>query len=240
MYNKMNIKHLFLIWIIFSLVLVSGISGCTQEENVINTQGNSEITVNPDEAEVIVGISILKDSAADAQNEANTVTNNIINGLKAEEISEENIQTEQLSLYEEYDWSKETRETIGWRATQTLRVKTTDLSNVGTIVDIAVENGANQISSINFGLSSEKEQEYKTEALADATKNAKEKAETIASSLGAKLGNIKSVSESGFYYTPYRYAMEEVAGAKAVSEAAAVMPGQVTVTASISIVYKIA
>jgi len=236
----MNIKHIFLIWVIFSLVLVSGISGCTQEDNVINTQGNSEVNVNPDEAEVVVGISILKDSAADAQNEANTVTNSIINSLKAEGISEENIQTEQLSLYEEYDWSKETRETLGWRATQTLRVKTTDLSNVGTIVDIAVENGANQISSINFGLSSEKEQEYKTEALADATKNAKEKAETIASSLGAKLGNIKSVSESGFYYTPYRYAMEEVAGAKAVSEAAAVMPGQVTVTASISIVYKIA
>lgn len=236
----MNIKHIFLIWVIFSLVLVSGISGCTQEDNVINTQGNSEVNVNPDEAEVVVGISILKDSAADAQNEANTVTNSIINSLKAEGISEENIQTEQLSLYEEYDWSKETRETLGWRATQTLRVKTTDLSNVGTIVDIAVENGANQISSIDFGLSSEKEQEYKTEALADATKNAKEKAETIASSLGAKLGNIKSVSESGFYYTPYRYAMEEVAGAKAVSEAAAVMPGQVTVTASISIVYKIA
>jgi len=236
----MSIKHIFLIWVIFSLVLVSGISGCTQEDNVINTQGNSEVNVDPDEAEVVVGISILKDSAADAQNEANTVTNNIINSLKAEGIPEGSIQTEQLSLYEEYDWSKETRETLGWRATQTLRVKTTDLSNVGTIVDIAVENGANQISSIDFGLSSEKEQEYKTEALADATKNAKEKAETIASSLGAKLGNIKSVSESGFYYTPYRYAMEEVAGAKAVSEAAAVMPGQVTVTASISIVYKIA
>jgi len=236
----MNIKHIILIWVIFSLVLVSGISGCAQEDNVITTQGNSEITVNPDEAEVVVGISILKDSAADAQNEANAITTSIINGLKTEGIPEVNIQTEQLSLYEEYDWSSGTQKTKGWRATQTLRVKTTDLSNVGTIVDIAVENGANQISSINFGLSSDKEQEYKTQALADATTNAKEKAETIALSLGAKLGNIKSVSESGFYYTPYRYAMEEVAGASAVKEAAAVMPGQVSVTASISIVYKIA
>jgi len=76
-------------------------------------------------------------------------------------------------------------------------------------------------------------------ALADATKNAKSKAETIAESLGVKLGKIKSVSEASFQYRPYVYAMEaKAAGAPQVEEAV-VMPKDVSVTARISLVYNI-
>jgi uncharacterized protein YggE len=113
------------------------------------------------------------------------------------------------------------------------------MSKVGTIVDIAVKNGANQLNNINFGLSEEKEQEFKQQALAEASKNAKAKAETIAQSLDVKLGKIKSVSESNFGYMPYAYAMEAKAGGDMIEEAAAVMPRDVTVNAHISLVYHI-
>ena len=116
------------------------------------------------------------------------------------------------------------------------------MKKVGKIVDIAVTNGANQINNINFGLSEEKEQEYKKQALAEATKNAKSKAETIAQSLDVKLGKIKSVSESSFRYMPYPVAMEAKAGGDFAideAEAAVVMAKDVTVTATISLVYNI-
>ena len=222
------------------VIALIGITGCQQEkeEQTINVQGNSELTFDPDEAEVWAGISIVKDTAEEAQSEANKVINAIIGGLRYKGISEDAIETERLSLREERTWTKdEGSKVIGWRASQTLKVKTTDLTKVGIIVDVAVNNGANQINNINFGLSEEKEQEYKKQALSEAAKNAKEKAEILAESLGAKLGKIKTVSESNFYYRPYMYDMAEKTGAVAVEEAAAVMPSDVKVTANVNIVY---
>lgn len=238
-FNEVNKMKKYIIAAILLMVLVS-LVGCQQQENTINVEGNTEITVEPDEAEVWAGISIIKDTAEEAQNEANKVINAIIDGLRYKGISEDDIETERLNLREERTWTKDKgSKIIGWRASQTLKIKTTDMNKVGTIVDVAVNNGANQINNINFGLSEEKEQESKKKALAEATKNAKSKAETIAESLNVKLGKIKSVSEASFQYRPYVYAMEKAVGAPAVEEAAVVMPKDVRVTARISLVYNI-
>ena len=224
--------------IIFAVLIVVliGLAGCGPG-NTINSSGNYEITVDPDEAEVWAGVSVVDVSADLAQNEVNKVMGDMINALKKAGISESDMSTEQLSIYEERRWEGGKSTVVGWRATQILKIKTTDLTKVGTIVDVAVENGANQINNINFGLSVEKENEYKTLALAEATKNAKEKAETIASSLDVKLKGIKSVSESGYYARPYAYVMEAKAGADVVAEAAQVMPGDVTVSANVNVIY---
>ena len=229
-------------YVLFAVLVVGllALVGCQPaQQNTITVTGDSEVTVDPNQAEVWAGASFLKDTAEQAQSEVNTVMNAIIAGLKAEGIAESDIATEQLSLSEERDWTQEGSKFLGWRASQTINVKTTDMTKVGKIVDIAVTNGANQINNINFGLTNEKEQQYKQQALADATANAKSKAETIAASLGATLGKIMSVSEANYYYTPYRYAMAETAGLKAAPEAAAVLPGKVSVTGQISLVYAV-
>ncbi len=232
--------------IILSILMMTAlflIAGCVQlpnnNENTINVQGNAELIVEPDEAEVWVGASFIKDTAEEAQFSVNEVINDIIDGLRYKGFTEEDMETTQLSLREEYNWKDGERESIGWRATQTLKVKTIDLSKVGEIVDVAVENGANQINNINFGLSEEKEQQYKKQALSEAAANAKDKAQTIADSLGVKLGKIKSVTESNYYYAPYRYATAEAAGDGIVEEVSTVLPEDVTVTANIAIIYNV-
>lgn len=238
--NKKNTKYL----LTGMLTLLIALTGCVQqgEGNTINVQGNAELTVEPDEAEVWAGISIVKETAEEAQNEANKVMNAIIDGLRSKGIFEDDISTERLSIYEERTYTRdEGSKVVGWRASQTVKVKTGDMSKVGTIVDIAVSNGANQINNINFGLSIEKETEYKKKALAIATKNAKEEAQIIADSLDVKLGKIKIVSESNFNYAPYPMMMESKAVSDMVeeAEAAVVMAKDVTVTAQISLVYYI-
>ena len=235
----MKINAIFGILLVIALISLTGCQQ-TEEEHTLNAQGTSELTFDPDEAEVWAGISIVKDTAEEAQSEANKVINAIIDGLRYKGISEEDIETQRLILREERTWTKdEGSKVIGWKAEQILKVKTTDLTKVGTIVDVVINNGANQINNINFGLSEEKEQEYKKQALSEAAKNAKEKAEILAESLGAKLGKIKTASEGSFYYRPYMYAMKDTAGAVAVEEAATVMPSDVSVTAQVNVVYYI-
>jgi len=234
----MKIKYTLMALFVIALVVLTGCQ--EREENTINVAGNSEINVEPDEAEVTAGISIVKETAEEAQSEANKVINDIIDGLRYKGISEEDIETERLYLHEERTWTeKEGSKIIGWRATQTLKIKTADLTKVGLIVDVCVTNGANQINNINFRLSEEKENEYKQKALTEATKSAKAKAEAIAESLGVQLGKIKTVSESSYYARSYMYPMAEVAVEKAVEEAAQVLPQDVTVTANINLIYYI-
>jgi len=235
----MNMKYTLIGIIVIAMLTLTA---CQQQsENTINVDGMSEISVEPDEAEVWAGISVVKNSAEEAQSEVNEVINAMIDGLRYKGIKEEDIETERLNLYEEYSWEEGKRTSIGWRASQTLKISTDDLTKVGEIVDISVKNGANQLNNINFKLSKEKESEFKKQALAEATKNAKEKAETIAESLDARLGKIKTVSESNFGYRPYMYEMAKAASSdmEIVEEAAAVMPSDVSVTANINIVYYI-
>ncbi|MEE9525714.1 MAG: SIMPL domain-containing protein [Candidatus Woesearchaeota archaeon] len=221
------------------MIVMLAITGCTGGQT-INVSGDSEILVDPDQAEVWAGISIVKLSAEEAQSEANKVINDIIDGLRYKGISEDDIATERLSLYEERRYENGKSTVVGWRATQTLKITTEDLDKVGTIVDVAVNNGANQIQNINFGLSDEKEQEVKKEAIAKATTNAKDKAEAIADSLDVRLGKVKTVSEADHYYRPYMYAMEaKAAGDAVIQEAAAIMPDKVSVTGQISLVYSV-
>ncbi len=224
----------------FLVIALVALTGCQQEANTINVGGDAELTIEPDQAEVWAGISIVKDTAEEAQAEANKVINEMIDGLRYKGISEEDIETERLSLYEERTWTRdEGSKVIGWRASQTLKIKTTDLDKVGEIVDIAVSSGANQVNNINFQLSDAREKEYKQKAIAQATQNAKEKADTIAQSLGVRLGKIKTVSEANYYARPYAVALDAKGGAEMIEEAASVMPRDVTVTANINLVYHV-
>lgn len=225
-------------YIIGMLAVIALFAGCQQLENTINVVGSYEMTYRPDQAEVFMGVSLVKPTANEAQNEANRVNSGIISGLKSSGIEDNNIQSEQVSLSEERTYTeKEGSKVIGWRATQLLKVKTMDISKVGMIVDIATINGANQINSIDFSLSPAKEQEYRTVALGAASNNARSKAQAVASSLGVRLGNIKSVTETSFNFIPYTYSMKLGSSDQAVAEAASIMPSDVKITATVSMVY---
>lgn len=208
--------------------------------STLNAAGTSELIFKPDLAKVYIGVSILKPNAEDAQTQANEAINNIIEGLRYKEIQDSDIQTERINLYEEKDWTQTGSKSKGWRATQTLIIKTNDFTKVGSIVDVAVNNGANEINNVEFTLTPKKEAEYKNQAIAEATANAKAKAETMAQGLGKKLGKVVSVSESNFNYMPYRYDMNnKVASMDAVAESATIMPKDVSVTANINVVYEL-
>ena len=230
-----------IVWIVGIIVILLiaffGYNYVLGESSTIDVQGNSEISVEPDEAKVWAGVSFVRDSADKAQDEINIVISTMIEGLVDAGIAMEDIETERLNLYEEFAWKEGGRESEGWRASQTLKIKTEDMNKVGEIVDIAVSNGANQINNIEFTLSEKREQEFKQQVVAQATTNAKEKAETIANSLDVRLVKIKSASEAEFGYRPYIYGLEAVAGDAAVKESATVTPEDVTVSANIGLVY---
>ncbi len=230
-------KTAYAVLALFVLALFA-FAGCQQQTNSVTVTGTYQVTVDPDQAEVYAGVSTLKPTAKEAQDETNKVINAIIAGLKASGINEKDIETQNLNLYQNMEWVDNEYKANGWKADQMLKVTTKDLTKVGAIVDAAVNNGANSIQGVSFSLSQDSEKAYKLQVIAKATEDARAKAETIAASLNAKLGKVKSVSEAGFNYMPYRYdTMAGVSMEKAVADVANVQPQKVTVDATVTVEY---
>jgi len=100
------------------------------------------------------------------------------------------------------------------------------------------------VRRIEFGLSEDKEEKLRKEAIKEACKDAKSKADAIASSLGLELMRVSAVKESGGYVEPYRgggfdYAIS-IPIPTSMPEALAppIEPKEVEARATINVVYE--
>lgn len=209
-----------------------------EEEHTLSVQGSVQMTVDPDKASVSVGMSYLGDTALNAQNEVNATIDAILSALEDMGITMDDIETSTLSIYEERWWNESEPKTLGWRATQTLTITTQDVEDVGAIIDAAIENGANEVQGVSFMLSDEARADLMEQALGEAGTAAREKAEAIAGGLGVSLGDIKQIVDSTSYYVPYDIRPEYSSDQK-LNTPTVVVPGDVSITATISVVYLI-
>ena len=88
-------------------------------------------------------------------------------------------------------------------------------------------------------MSTAKQNEYKAQALKEASEDAKIKAEAIASGLGKTVGKLVSVSSNEFNYQPWPL-YNSMAGSTAADAKVAttnIQPGQQDVSASVTVVY---
>jgi uncharacterized protein YggE len=117
---------------------------------------------------------------------------------------------------------------IGYTASNTVRVTTTDLTQIGLLIDAANQAGANSVGGLSFGL--QNPEPLVEQALTQATKQALAHAAAIAAGLGNKLGAVLSAQE-GSSYTPIVVGSGNAGGAVTTP----VQTGTVTVYATVTI-----
>lgn len=206
----------------------------------VSVSGISEITSKPDFVSVIISVETLDMSAEESKNENSEISEDVISSLKDLGFSEDEIETLSWNLYEEYEYTQSGRNFKGYKTTNQIKVKFEDYDLAGKVVDAAVDNGA-LISYINFELSQETSNELKAQALEEATKDAKNKAEALARGSDKKIGRLVSISSSDYYYNPIPYyAFAEGDSATSAREAATqISPRELTVTANVQAVYSL-
>src|SRR3989344_242102 len=192
-------KNIILL-IIGSLLLLSACSQGTT--NVVSVQGTATIKATPDEAQFYANVQTLEDTAEEAQTENTQLSEDIIKALQEAGIPSEDIETTNYNVYRREDWTDKGSIFKGYQADHTLKVTIHEITTVGKYIDIAVHNGATQITSVNFELSEEQQKDVFNQALEQAGQETREKAETLARSVGGKLGKIVRVSESSSNYYP--------------------------------------
>ena len=126
-----------------------------------------------------------------------------------------------------------------YKCTNSMKVVVSRLDKTAAVMDAAVEAGANRIDSVDFSVS--KTQEYKEEALRQATAAALRKAQIMAGTLGRSVVNVISVNEDSADVTPYRAMnVRMMAGAAAdAKESTPLSPGDTKLQSRVTVVFEI-
>ncbi|MDZ5471041.1 SIMPL domain-containing protein (plasmid) [Bacillus sp. 31A1R] len=153
--------------------------------NEIRVTGEGILSVQPDKAEITVGVITENMELVEAQSENSQITTQVIGSLKGLNIAGEDIQTVDYSIFPLYDYIDGKQTFKGYKVEHRLLVTVRDISKVGLVVDTAVRNGANSISNIRFSVTDSNS--LYQQALALALNNAFEKASTIANTIQVRL-----------------------------------------------------
>ena len=205
----------------------------------IAVTGEGKVDMAPDMAMLSLGVMTQADTAAAALKANSDGLSGALDRLKAAGIEGRDIQTSGLSLHPNIDYSSTGREpqVRGYTASNMLTVRLRDLSVLGQTLDAVVTEGANTLNGLSFGLQDPDEatDEARRRAVADAA----HKAALYAEAASVTLGRIVTISEQGNYGGPQPMMMAEARLAKDAGSVP-VASGEISIGATISVVYEIA
>jgi uncharacterized protein YggE len=206
---------------------------------LIRVTGEAAVTTKPDQAWIDIGVVTEARNAQAAATENAEKLDAVLGELHKTLGPEADIKTISYSLTPLYHYPKEggTPTITGYLATNAIQVKTTELTQVGKIIDTAAQSSANRIQSLQFTLKDE--QAVYIQALREAVAKARAKAEAMGSALGLKIVRVLSAEESGQLPRPV-YAERMQTRAAATPVQTPVEPGTIEVRATVTLTVEIA
>jgi uncharacterized protein len=206
----------------------SATSAADAADEGITVTGVGTVEAVPDRAELSFGVTTEGATAKEAATANSERMTELIDALKAAGVRSEDIQTENVSVSPRH--SPMGKRLPGFVAENSVSVQV-DSGRAGAIVDLAVENGATNASGPSFDVS-DRDSLYR-DALRAAVREAREKAEAIASAGGVSVGDVTRVVEGG--------SEEPAVYLEAAQRASAtpIEPGQEEIQATVTVTFAI-
>lgn len=165
-------------------------------ENGVTLDATGSVKVVPDGVQFNFSVFAVEATSKSASERANVLANQAREALNESKIDKEDISTQNVSVYPEYSYSPEGKQTlIGFRASQSFAVTLRDTEEAGAVVDavlllVGTDLTIDTLAPILLDTSDALEQ-----ARENAIKLAKKKAEDYADLLDVELGDVISVRE---------------------------------------------
>jgi uncharacterized protein len=168
----------------------------TARDGRIRVLGRSVIEAAPDLAIVQVGVSNKAATPTATLDQNSAVARKLIEFAKKFGVDEKNIQTDTVNLMPATRSVRDQngnfrQEPDGYTANNTVRVKLTDISQLGAFMRQILDQGATNIAGLEFGLSNF--DQLADEARTKAVENAVHQAEGLAKAAKVKLGPIHEI-----------------------------------------------
>ena len=205
-------------------------------ETILRVSGEGSVRTTPEIAEVSVGVSTTGPTAIEALSQNNRKTAALVDALRKAGITGEHIQTTDLSVAPEYAENAKVDRITGWRATNSLTIRTIDLENLGALMTVLFEAGGNTINTPQFDLTEPSRLRAVREAESKALAEAQDQAEATARSMGMRIARTLLVSDSTVNFTGGGGHIV-VTGSRSGRPAVPIEPGQIEIRAKYSIEY---
>jgi uncharacterized protein YggE len=199
--------------------------------------GTGEARVSPDRATIFVGVQSRATTAAAAGTDNARRQKAILDTLKALGLSSDQLSTMNYNVSPEMNYNQTigaAPKVTGYVVTNTVRADVRRIEDVGKLIDAVLGKGANEISSLQFF--SSKADSARRSAMAEAVKNARADAESLARASGGSLGGVIEISTTSSPVRPFaEMAMAKVAAAPQTP----IEPGQQTISATVTVTYRL-
>lgn len=230
--------RLFALCLALSLPALALAADDDSDARVIRLSSTGEVKVEPNMAMLSVAVSTEAKTASGAVKDNAAKMDTAVKALRAKLSEKDTLQTGQYQLSPIYHYNRDTKQSTltGYRVTNQINIEYHNLNKLGDLLDGVVAAGINKVDNLRFGHTDSAA--LKTKALEQAIAQAKVTANVMAKSAGVSIKGIKEIASFDSNPAPvYR----EMAMASMDSNAAAtqVLPGELTITSSVNMVFNI-
>ena len=200
----------------------------------ITVTGIGEVDAQPDYVQIQIEVRTEGKDASLAQQENAFIMNRVIGSLVALNIQREAIQTAAYTISPNYDYIEGKQVFRGYEVQNAITVKITDISQAGTVIDTAIQHGANHVSGIQFKI--ENSDTYYQTALNLALVNAIAKAKSMTDTLHVPLKPIPiEIIEESQHVTPVPYKSLQMSNMEMMTP---IEQGRIPIIASVRVKFQ--
>lgn len=217
------------------LAMAAPVASGILNDKTVTATGRAAVNLPQTQGTVVLGVTSNDSDPKDAQDSVRRKADKLVSAIR--QLQPLNIATTSISVNPVWSYKDNSSKITGYAANYTLTV-TANISQVGTVIDKAVENGADNVSSPQFSASDKARESASLSAIKLATQDAKAKADAALTSLNIKTGTVKQIIIQNSPVTPYPVARYAAMSASANEKAPAteVAAGSDVVSAEVSIV----
>jgi uncharacterized protein YggE len=165
----------------------------------ITVSGSGEAGAPPDLAVIVLGVQTEAETAVETVSQNSERMQALIDVFRSAGIQAADLQTQTIQIWPRTSQAaasgSQPPEVIGYTARNILRVRVSNLEELGGLLDSAVAVGGNTVESISFDIVDQAA--VLEQAREAAMAGARQKADQLASLAGAKLGLVLTIEETG-------------------------------------------
>jgi len=164
------------------------------DSGTITVPGTGRSIVEPDVADVRLGVSIVRPTAAAAREAAATTMTAILEAIVGAGVERRDLRTALVALSPVTDYASERGPRVtGYQVMNTVQVTVRDLAAAGSVIDAGLGAGATSLDGLEFRLADPTVAEET--ARRSAVEDARRRAEALASAAGVTLGPVVGILE---------------------------------------------
>ena len=230
-------RRIFPLFVFLLMPLAAQDKAARDTHPFVRVTGEASVSAKPDQAEINIGVVTQAPTADDAATQNAKQSTAVIGSLRDILGQTADIKTVNYSLtpIQRYPNNGGSPTITGYSATNTVHIKTQNLTLVGKIIDTVTKSGANQIQGIQFTLHDDRT--VRAQAVRDAAQQARASGDALASALGLHVVRVISAETSQpVSVRPY----EMAAMARVAAAPTPVEPGSVDVRATVVLTLEVA